>query len=637
LPISFRTSAGTPTDPTTPDTEFSSDGGATFADTAEEITTGGTNGMGYLTLSGAETNNNFIWIAAKSANDLTTPVIVVPRILAIVGSGTLSAGSAGGGTLGTLLSYDVTGCFIRTTGGTGGGGTGGANNQARKIITYTTSTGAFTVSPNWETTPDATTTYDVLLPEGVTLGMLRTLNPTTAGRTLDVSTGGEAGLDWANVGSPTTTLALTGTTIAVTQKVDVDTIKTNPVVNGGTITFPTNATLSSLTQTQVTGGAYALNSSSFAFNSGLDFTTTQKAATLARVTLTDTLTTYTGNTVQTGDSYAKVNDGTIGLAAIKGYVDDIGVAGAGLTAITNLLPTSLSSGNMKCDVVAWRGTAPSVLQEDGAKAMVQVSIESLQGVIANANTMTDFFDGSGYGEILQGATIDVVNSQTSFTLNAGAADNDAYNNCVLVLTDQSTQAQKSVVVVLDYTGSTKTVILKEAPTFTIVAGDIVTILADKSLKSTVDNNTFDVNSAGEGGLDWANIGGKTTVNALTQTTISTAQVAASVTGNVGGIAGTTQTLDALQTALNSAHGAGSWATATGFSTLTATQVWALADGIEIGVTPKQAMQRIGAVVAGEISGAGTGTEVFKDVGDNGTTRVTVTVDTDGNRTSVVYA
>ena len=73
------------------------------------------------------------------------------------------------------------------------------------------------------------------------------LTPTVAGRTLDVSAGGEAGLDWANVGSPTTSLALTGTTIAVTQKVDVDTIKTNPVVNGGTITFPTTATLASTT------------------------------------------------------------------------------------------------------------------------------------------------------------------------------------------------------------------------------------------------------------------------------------------------------------------------------------------------------------------------------------------------------
>jgi hypothetical protein len=45
------------------------------------------------------------------------------------------------------------------------------------------------------------------------------LYPTTAGRTLDVSTGGEAGLDWANVGSPTTTVGLSGTTISTSQGV----------------------------------------------------------------------------------------------------------------------------------------------------------------------------------------------------------------------------------------------------------------------------------------------------------------------------------------------------------------------------------------------------------------------------------
>lgn len=96
------------------------------------------------------------------------------------------------------------------------------------------------------------------------------LRPTTAGRTLDVSAGGEAGIDWANIGSPTTAQNLSATNIDVDQVVasvsgavgsvtgavgsvtatvtaDVDTIKTNPVVNGGTITFPTNATVASTT------------------------------------------------------------------------------------------------------------------------------------------------------------------------------------------------------------------------------------------------------------------------------------------------------------------------------------------------------------------------------------------------------
>lgn len=49
------------------------------------------------------------------------------------------------------------------------------------------------------------------------------LKPTTAGRTLDVSSGGEAGVDWANVGSPTTTVALSGTTVKTATDVETDT------------------------------------------------------------------------------------------------------------------------------------------------------------------------------------------------------------------------------------------------------------------------------------------------------------------------------------------------------------------------------------------------------------------------------
>jgi hypothetical protein len=51
------------------------------------------------------------------------------------------------------------------------------------------------------------------------------LAPTVAARTLDVSAGGEAGIDWANVGSPTTALALTNTSTAtVTTATNVTTV-----------------------------------------------------------------------------------------------------------------------------------------------------------------------------------------------------------------------------------------------------------------------------------------------------------------------------------------------------------------------------------------------------------------------------
>lgn len=185
IPVPYLDGTGTPTDPTTPDTELSKDGGA-FADCVEEVTTiSGGNGSGYITLSGAETDCALLIVCAKVASGPKPTILYgTPRVLAIVSSGTLSAGSAGGGTLGTILPYDVTGCFIRTTGGTGGGGTGGANNQARKIVTYNTTSGAFTIAPNWEVNPNGTTTYDVLLPEGVTLGMLRSV-PLTVAQTAD--------------------------------------------------------------------------------------------------------------------------------------------------------------------------------------------------------------------------------------------------------------------------------------------------------------------------------------------------------------------------------------------------------------------------------------------------------------------
>lgn len=81
---------------------------------------------------------------------------------------------------------------------------------------------------------------------------------------------------------------------------------------------------STLTQTQVTGGTYALNSASFAFNAALDFTTTQKAATLARVTLVDTTTTntdmITAAGIRTAVGLASANLDTQ-LTAIDDYLD----------------------------------------------------------------------------------------------------------------------------------------------------------------------------------------------------------------------------------------------------------------------------------------------------------------------------
>lgn len=52
---------------------------------------------------------------------------------------------------------------------------------------------------------------------------LAPLQPTVAGRTLDVTATGEAGIDWANIGAPTTVQGLSGTTIKTATDVETDT------------------------------------------------------------------------------------------------------------------------------------------------------------------------------------------------------------------------------------------------------------------------------------------------------------------------------------------------------------------------------------------------------------------------------
>lgn len=171
IPVPYLDADGDPTDPTTPDTEVSIDGAA-FADCAEEVTTiTGSNGAGYITLSGAETNGSLIFVAAKVASGpKPTLATLVPRVLPVAASGTAQAGGATSITLAAgsnaLHSTAFRGMFIKTTGGTGGGGTGGANNQVRRITDYNVGTLVATVSPAWETNPSSDTTYEILVPEG---------------------------------------------------------------------------------------------------------------------------------------------------------------------------------------------------------------------------------------------------------------------------------------------------------------------------------------------------------------------------------------------------------------------------------------------------------------------------------------
>jgi hypothetical protein len=79
----------------------------------------------------------------------------------------------------------------------------------------------------------------------------------------------------------------------------------------------------------------------------------------------------------------------------------------------------------------------------------------------------------GYPCAALDTTIATLASQTSFTLTAGPAEDDALNGFTMMAHDVASAVQAGMAYVLDYTGSTRTVTLVAGPTFTIATTDNV--------------------------------------------------------------------------------------------------------------------------------------------------------------------
>lgn len=127
----------------------------------------------------------------------------------------------------------------------------------------------------------------------------------------------------------------------------------------------------------------------------------------------------------------------------------------------------------------------------------------------------------GYADAWVNTTIATLTNQTTFTLTAGPAEDDALNGCIALIHDVASGVQIGYGVIADYTGATKTVLLAAAVTFTAATTDNVCIFAPHVMP-TVAGRTLDISATGEAGIDWANIGSPTTTVALSGTTVKTA-------------------------------------------------------------------------------------------------------------------
>lgn len=213
------------------------------------------------------------------------------------------------------------------------------------------------------------------------------LQPTVAGRTLDVSAGGEAGVDWANVGSPTTSLNLSGTTVKTATDVEAD----------------TQDLQSRLPATLVSG---RIDSSVGAYQTGL----TPLQPTVAGRTLDVTA----GG--EAGIDWANIGSPTtvVGLSGttVKTATD----VEADTQDLQSRLPAALVSGRIDASVGAMASgvlTASAIAADaiTDAKVASDVTIASVTGSVGSVT--------GAVGSVTAAVTVGTNNDKTGYALTAG--------------------------------------------------------------------------------------------------------------------------------------------------------------------------------------------------------------------------
>ena len=173
---------------------------------------------------------------------------------------------------------------------------------------------------------------------------------------------------------------------------------------------------------------------------------------------------------------------------------------------------------------------------------------------ANALELGPSGGGSGSDSmLLQSTTIATLASQTSWTLTAGSAENDVFNDRLCVITDQTTATQKCVVRITDYVGSSKTVTCS-TPGFTVATGDTVEILAITALTESEVHAQADL-ALTDIGLDHL-VSASVAGSDVTDNSIIGQMVAAD--GDWDTFAKATDSLDAIGSTIAGTAGAGAY-------------------------------------------------------------------------------
>jgi hypothetical protein len=239
--------------------------------------------------------------------------------------------------------------------------------------------------------------------------------PTTAGRTLDVSAGGEAGIDWANVGSPTTTVNLSGTTVKTATDVETDTANIQTRIPAALVSGRIDASVGAMATGAITTTAFAAGAIDAAAIA-TDAIGSNEISAAAVTKIQTGLATPTNITAATGITVSAIGAGVITATSIAADA----ITDAKVAADVTIASVTGAVGSVT-------GAVGSVTGNVGGNVTGSVGSVAAGGITA-ASIATDAIDSdaiaaSAVSEIQSGlSTLDAAGVRTAVGLAAANLD-----------------------------------------------------------------------------------------------------------------------------------------------------------------------------------------------------------------------
>ena len=300
------------------------------------------------------------------------------------------------------------------------------------ISDYTGSTKTVTLA--------AGTTFTAAAGDNISIMFPSPLQPTVLGRTLDVSSGGESGLDWTNIGGATTTVNLSGTTVKTATDVETDTADIQARLPAALVSGRIDASVGAMAAAVLTATAIAsdaITAAKIAADAiGASELAADAVAEIADAVWDEVLSGHltagsTGNALNAagsaGDPWSTTLPGSYtGSQAGKMLSDiltdtaEIGTAGAGLTALASAANLATLTGYVDTEV------ATIVTQTSAASIRTALGLASanLDTQLATIDTVVDqILDDTGTSGVIVASL--AAGSITASVIATGAIDADA--------------------------------------------------------------------------------------------------------------------------------------------------------------------------------------------------------------------